>query len=919
MTVGIFNFKQTRSTMKQMKRILFVCLTVCGLLATAQEVTEKSSEFFAFDEEQVNGTTGTPLGGFGCGGVKFNANEGTFAVMPTPPADAYDFKLLKGTHLELTVGNTHNPKLKAAMKTDGRPDDDAIWPLHRVNFGQIGGVEASMTGISPLDNQEYENMHLPYALFEVVLKNNNVQTTDAVFSFVWVKNDAEWAIVAAGEETNVVTETDGDMQKIKVSVSLKPSEVKRINYVLAWYDRTDPELGYYMNLYEQPREIALHGLKVFDRLKANAERLVNGMRGSSLPHWFQNQVLNTLSSTVLNAMYKRDGRVAFAEGQWTCFGTMDQMWLARQIFCQLMPFYAWQELNYWARTQMKNGQIHHDFNKMDVGSDRAKRSVLCPWDDTEHQDYRNIQKWVDLNAGFIISVYEAYRLTDNEEEFHKLWPYMKKAGQRIFKQVEELGNKQWPFTFNESENSYDAGGNPDPYNANLSALAYRMMAELAEKLGEKEIAKEYLNAYNQVRRSYSERYINGADNMMGKHCENIFTGQQMAMHLKMGEIWNQAETDTILKKLENYYYPYYWGLGYPAGTYDEWTPYLLVHYGGLLLNTGRLDQWYVLQKDAYMRQYQDRERVFDHALNILPAITEPKWISKNIRSKKQYISLPSAWRTYYDVIGFHRDARTDEIWLKPILHKSMQGQLKAGYFLTPETDGFIDYEETATKKNISVRTTAPLHVKSLRLIDDFKGKVKVNVNGKRQNVKRTGSGYTKELVVFWEGDVTSEGVRIDVVGKRIVPELEAPAKPDRDFQTAFKLNDMSPFEGLKAAKADKSGGTKKEKAADGLEYITSCNNFDYLQFSNVDFAREGTKTIVVRVRTQFADSELEVMLDDTAGTLVGSYKLPSTNGEWQELEFPISKITKLHNVILRFFGTRSDNLMDIDWIKFKNQ
>ena len=48
-------------------------------------------KFFSFDEKIINGTTGTPLGGFGCGGVKFNAHAGTFAVMTAPPADAYDF------------------------------------------------------------------------------------------------------------------------------------------------------------------------------------------------------------------------------------------------------------------------------------------------------------------------------------------------------------------------------------------------------------------------------------------------------------------------------------------------------------------------------------------------------------------------------------------------------------------------------------------------------------------------------------------------------------------------------------------------------------------------------------------------------------------------------------------------------------
>ena len=92
-------------------------------------------------------------------------------------------------------------------------------------------------------------------------------------------------------------------------------------FVVAWYDHTDPELAHYKNLYASPQPIAEHGLEVFPQLKHNAGRLADGMRRSSLPHWLQNQVANTLSAIVINSMYKRDGRVAFAEGQWTCFRT----------------------------------------------------------------------------------------------------------------------------------------------------------------------------------------------------------------------------------------------------------------------------------------------------------------------------------------------------------------------------------------------------------------------------------------------------------------------------------------------------------------------------------------------------------------------------------------------------------------------
>lgn len=61
---------------------------------------------------------------------------------------------------------------------------------------------------------------------------------------------------------------------------------------------------------------------------------------------------------------------------------------------------------------------------------------------------------------------------------------MKRAADRIKAQVELLGNKEYPLTFDRSENSYDAGGNPDPYNANISAVAYRIMAELSAETGE---------------------------------------------------------------------------------------------------------------------------------------------------------------------------------------------------------------------------------------------------------------------------------------------------------------------------------------------------------------------------------------------------------------------------------------------------
>ena len=236
-----------------------------------------SDAFLQFDEDVVNGTTGTPLGGFGCGGVKFNANNGHFAVMPTPPADAYDFHELRGAAIQLNVsrgGQSETVKALKAAVINGRPDDDAFWPLHRVNFGVTNGVEVRMTGYSPLDNEAYDNMHLPYALYEFTLTNTAKTPVDATLGLMWpadADSTASWHVAASRQGT----------------VRLKAGKSCTLRYAVAWYNRTDPELGYYMNLYQEPKAIAEHGLKVFDRLKRNAEDFAGRMRASSLPGWLK--------------------------------------------------------------------------------------------------------------------------------------------------------------------------------------------------------------------------------------------------------------------------------------------------------------------------------------------------------------------------------------------------------------------------------------------------------------------------------------------------------------------------------------------------------------------------------------------------------------------------------------------------------
>ena len=927
-----------------------VCsLSAFAVFAGAVPVSYSDSSDVSF--EAVDGTTGTPLGGFGAGAVKFNAMKGNFAAITKAPADQNDYAVVGNSRFQFysnAGGKIETADTLTAVKTDGRYDDDAVWPEHMVNFGTINGIDIAMTAFSPLDSENYDNMSMPYAFYEMTLTNTNSAQAEAAAALLWdiSSGSAEyvagkgftsqkWAVFAesgsavptvgsgndfftTGECSNA---TSGVENRTAVKVTLEPNETAKIKFVVAWYDNSDHEGAYYLSKYTNAADIAQLGLNNFDRLKNNADTLVNKMRASDIPDWYMNQCLNSLANISNNSIYKTDGRTAFAEGEWTCFGTMDQMWHARQIIGNLIPQFAWQELEYWARTQRSDGQIHHDFNYM---TDTSVKYKLVPWDDTEHADYRKVDKWVDLNCGFIISIYETYQQTGNEEKLSYFWPYMKKAGQRIFDQVTLYGDSDYPYTFKISENSYDAGGDPNAFNTSVSAVAYKIMKILCDKMNETELAAKYQTAYDTVVESYRQKYL--TDNFpVGRISESYFAGQWLAMHLKLGQIWTQAETDYVIDCLDGYYHPLYKMLGYSDGTYDEWTPYLLAHYGGLLLNTRRQNQYEALQKDSYNRQFKNRNYVFNHPLDILPSVATANYTADNISGDKQYISIPTIWRNYYDVIGYHRDAASKELWLEPHILTEMNHTMTNAAYISPDGYGTISCTETASEgseayqnKNITFKPDNNIYVGTLYLEDNFgadTNSISVTINGTSYPFERIGDGYTKELAVAYNATVTSSGINVVTSGDA---GAEPPADPEKpaDIDVPPVTAEMSAFTPIEAEKYSGFGGISVAEE-NGVKYITECDDQDYVKYDGIGF-EDGAKSITLTVRSN-KQSHIELALGLVSGETVQNIEIPDTNGEWQTITCQLNEvISGTQNVIFRFRtnNDESADLVDIDSFVF---
>jgi hypothetical protein len=305
---------------------------------------------------------------------------------------------------------------------------------------------------------------------------------------------------------------------------------------------------------------------------------------------------------------------------------------------QTVPDLVWKELDWWARTQKTDppGQIHHDMGN--------PMSQLWGWDDKQHPEYAfqpDCNPWVDLNCAFIISAYEAYCATGNKTKLDYFWPYIKKAGIRIINQVKKYGDTTYKYTFTSSLNSYDQGGiDVNPYNASLTTTTYKILTIFSDIYQDAALKTMYQNAFDTVKISFKNKYLTN-NFSAGRFSEALLAGQWIGFFLKFGQYYSSSDIDYALNAMDGYYKPVNNGIGFPAGSYNEWAPYLISHFGGLCLQTGRFDRWRALQHDWYERTYLDRNLVFNQQLGVPSKVTSPKYLASDPSVLNQYISSVS--------------------------------------------------------------------------------------------------------------------------------------------------------------------------------------------------------------------------------------------------------------------------------------
>ncbi|NBI27767.1 carbohydrate-binding protein [Chengkuizengella marina] len=134
-------------------------------------------------------------------------------------------------------------------------------------------------------------------------------------------------------------------------------------------------------------------------------------------------------------------------------------------------------------------------------------------------------------------------------------------------------------------------------------------------------------------------------------------------------------------------------------------------------------------------------------------------------------------------------------------------------------------------------------------------------------------------------------------------------------------NPINAYEQIEAENYTVMNGVQTESTSDiggGLN-VGWTDNGDYIAFHDVEFGEgEGATAIEARVATQSEGGTIEIRLDSTTGSLIGTVEIDNTGGwqSWVTNTTSISNATGTHDVYFVFNGASGEGIGNFNWFKF---
>jgi arabinoxylan arabinofuranohydrolase len=133
---------------------------------------------------------------------------------------------------------------------------------------------------------------------------------------------------------------------------------------------------------------------------------------------------------------------------------------------------------------------------------------------------------------------------------------------------------------------------------------------------------------------------------------------------------------------------------------------------------------------------------------------------------------------------------------------------------------------------------------------------------------------------------------------------------------APQIGALNPYVQTEAETICFSSGIKSEVCGDGGIDVCNIENGDYIKVKGVDFGT-GATSFDARVSSATSGGNIEIRLDSTSGTLVGTCQVPGTGGwqTWVTKTCTVSNASSKHDLYFRFTGG-SGFLFNFNWWKF---
>ncbi|MBN2037021.1 MAG: hypothetical protein JW768_09795 [Chitinispirillaceae bacterium] len=764
-------------------------------------------------------TTGTPLGGFGTGYIKYNARNGDFAavvkVMPAASLAASEFGNYRSSSCGFHFSVNGTGKQKATTTSE-----DAKMPVYYADFGATGGVTFKLTAFGPWipgSNALYDQLaHSPLACFDIAATNsgasavNNVavalefsnQTSgstnllggantgaaDGTSAITWagtengymlVSCDIAGATTSAGALGSFLTTgncTAGAGNVVSAKCNIPAGATAHFQFIISWWTQwrnssKGNEDHWYHNYYANAKEAAVLGMSNFDQMRTGATSIVDRTVATNFPEWFEDRLLNNLYPMAHNSVVAKDGRTGFWEGRYPIIGTIDQGEHASIWYCFNWPQNQWRELQYWARQQRQEanllGQIHHDFNGTTSGSwsysNTDANHFLYPWDNYTHQDYwyqPNTTDWGDLQAMFIFKAYELMLADANKDSLTKYWPAIKRASDRM---ITQCGSRH--LADDNVRSTYDDGSSTPVYCAGVQLAAWLAMVEMAKWLGDNATASKVQNWYNQGRAEFAGRFYNSNFCSGQAKSEGDIAGYSWARYFGFPAIFDSNIVTTGCNRLWSYY-----SIQSGRARLGQWHFYAYDHWGGAAIAIGKQDTAMLVHKWDYDYYYTGN-----------PAYVHWQDLNSTNNTYASYMTAPCVWRSMFQICGYLLDNAFHRLWIRPMIPKSMNNKITNAPLINPKAWGTLNYDETfdaASQRyqNISVTFDSPTQVDTLMLknntgLSAFPANTIVISNGGANvsgfTATAVGSGYEKNIKIAFASPIQigPQGATIQVFGQ----------------------------------------------------------------------------------------------------------------------------------------------------------